>query len=76
MPLFRLLIIALIVGIGFYLYRRLTIKPPAPKPKPPQARPTQAVKCELCGLHVPEHEAIRRDNHSYCCQDHADKAAQ
>lgn len=73
MPLFRLLIIALVVGVGFYIYRRLTIKPPAKKP--PQVHSTQTVKCELCGLHIPEHEAIHRDNHIYCCQDHADKAA-
>ncbi len=73
MPLFRLLIIALVVGAGFYLYRRLTLKPPAKKP--PQVRSTQAVKCELCGLHIPEDEAIHRGNQIYCCQDHADKAA-
>lgn len=72
MPLFRLLIIALIIGLGFYLYRRLTARP-APQ-KPPKVHSTQAVKCELCGLHIPENEAIRRDNHLYCCQDHADKS--
>ena len=73
MPLFRLLIIALIIGGIFYIYRRLKNAPS--KPQQPQERSTHAVKCELCGLHVPEHEAVRRDNHIYCCRDHADKAA-
>ncbi len=74
MPLFRLLIITLIIGAGYYLYRRLTLKPP---PKPPQTDSTtdstHAVKCALCGLHVPDNEAIRRNSQTYCCQEHADR---
>jgi len=74
MPLFRLLIIALIIGGIIYLYRRLKDRP-SPQQRPTQERSTRAVKCELCGLHIPEHEAVRRNNRIYCCQDHADKAA-
>jgi uncharacterized protein len=74
MPLFRLLIIALIIGGIIYLYRRITNQRSVQK-QHPEERSTSAVKCELCGLHVPEHEAVRRNNHIYCCQDHADKAA-
>jgi uncharacterized protein len=73
MPLFRLFIIALIIGGVIYLYRRIKGRPPTQQQ--PQERSTRAVKCELCGLHVPEHEAVRRDDHVYCCRDHADKAA-
>lgn len=72
MPLFRLLIITLIIGGIFFIYRRLKGKPPAQQP--PLEHSTRALKCELCGLHIPEHEAVRRDNHIYCCQEHADKA--
>ncbi len=73
MPLFRLLIITLVIGVGFYIYRRLTMKPPPPT-NSTQVNSTHAVKCALCGLHVPDDEAIRRNNQTYCCQDHADKS--
>jgi uncharacterized protein len=74
MPLFKLLILIIVVAGAFYIYRRIKGKPAAPQP-PQEMRSTRAVKCELCGLHVPEEEAVRRDHHVYCCQDHADKAS-
>lgn len=74
MPILRLLIIALIIGGLVYLYRRLTRASSRNEQLPPQARSTHALKCELCGLHVPEEEVVRREGHVYCCQDHANKA--
>lgn len=71
----KLLILILIIGGIFYIYRRIKASQATPPPPQQPQRSTHAVKCELCGLHVPEHEAVRRDNHLYCCQDHADKAA-
>lgn len=28
------------------------------------------LRCAHCGLHVPENEAIRFEQHSYCCEQH------
>ncbi len=70
--MFKLLILIVIIGGVYYFYRRVKGKPPAAQP--PVERSTRAVKCELCGLHIPEQEAVHANNHIYCCQDHANKA--
>jgi uncharacterized protein len=33
------------------------------------------LRCEYCGLHVPESEAVRADGHMYCCKEHQIAAA-
>ncbi|MCG6887627.1 MAG: hypothetical protein LJE74_10485 [Proteobacteria bacterium] len=30
----------------------------------------QMVRCHHCGLHIPQDEALRADNHWYCNQEH------
>ncbi len=32
---------------------------------------TIMLKCDECGLHVPEHEAIKQGNHVFCSLEHA-----
>jgi len=32
---------------------------------------TKMLKCDECGLHVPEHEAIKQGNHAFCSLEHA-----
>ncbi len=32
---------------------------------------TKMLKCEECGLHIPEHEAIRQGDHVFCSLEHA-----
>ncbi len=32
---------------------------------------TQMLKCEECGLHIPDHEAIKQGNHVFCSLEHA-----
>jgi len=34
---------------------------------------TRTVRCEHCGLHVPEDEAVRRDGHDFCGWEHAEE---
>ncbi|MES9868512.1 MAG: PP0621 family protein [Sedimenticola sp.] len=31
------------------------------------------VRCEHCGTHIPESEAVSREGKNYCCPEHADK---
>lgn len=32
---------------------------------------TRMLKCDECGLHIPEHEAIKQGNHVFCSLEHA-----
>ncbi len=32
---------------------------------------TQMLKCDECGLHIPEHEAIKQGNLVFCSLEHA-----
>lgn len=41
-----------------------------PQPRP-RRRVSNMVRCEQCGLHLPEKEAIRRHGHSFCSREHA-----
>ncbi len=31
----------------------------------------QMLKCDECGLHIPEHEAVKQGNHVFCSLEHA-----
>jgi uncharacterized protein len=33
---------------------------------------TRMRRCAHCGLHIPETEAVRRDEEYFCCREHAD----
>lgn len=70
----RLLLIAAIVAVGWYLYRQMNLPdgsrgggtggvPPAP----PQ---TAVAKCLECGVHAPESSGVRYQNMFFCCPDH------
>ncbi len=36
-----------------------------------QNNKTKMLKCDECGLHIPEHEAIKQGNHAFCSLEHA-----
>ena len=69
MPLFRLLILALIVGAGFYLYRRIKFAKFS-RLQQKESKSTQVVKCQTCGLHIPKADAIEHNQQFFCCQEH------
>lgn len=69
MYLLRFILIALAVWLAVQLVRRLLRKPGKP------ARTTKAVthrmvRCERCGLHVPEREAVREGERFFCSVEH------
>lgn len=70
----RLLLLAAIVAVGWYLYRQWNLpaggQGGAPG-TPPQAPPPQNVtRCLECGIHVPESNGVRYQNMFFCCPEH------
>ena len=72
MGLFRLLFIALAIGLVIMLLRRLRgPKRPQGESQPPQYDPM--VRCAHCGVHLPRDRAVRsKDGHYYCSPEHRD----
>lgn len=33
--------------------------------------PSSTIKCEYCGVYIPQQEAIRKQDHYYCSEKHA-----
>lgn len=69
----RLLLIAAIVAVGWYLYRRLVIRPGSANPPatPPVATGEDAVtRCAQCGVHVPDKSGVRYQTLFFCSPEH------
>lgn len=71
--LMRLLLLVGLIGLAYFLIKRFLI-PTKPAKKNPESFQSM-VRCDHCGLHVPQPEAIaRRDNTGdkfYCSDEHA-----
>jgi uncharacterized protein len=65
----RLVLLLAIIAVAVLVYRSLTSARRAP-PKRPRALPTQMLRCDYCGLHVPEEEALRVAGRNYCSEEH------
>lgn len=72
MGLFRLLAIVFVIWLIVHFAKRLL----SSRDKLPDRQKTdkisRMVRCEKCGLHVPEHEAIQHQGHYFCCKAHQD----
>ena len=70
MNLIRLIVIALII----YLVARIIKGWAANKNSKTsnKAQETKMVRCEVCQLHIPEDEALQKNGHFYCSQEHLD----
>lgn len=76
MGLIRLLILIAIIWLIVVIAKRL-LASGRRLSEERQARIAEAqnmVRCEACGLHVPEDEAIREGPHRYCSESHRDGA--
>ncbi|MDP1709046.1 MAG: PP0621 family protein [Gammaproteobacteria bacterium] len=69
MNLLRLIFIALVVWVLVALVRSYLRR--AAAPKQPQRIGT-IVRCAKCGLHVPQGEALLKDERYYCSASHRD----
>ena len=71
----KYLLVALVIGIAWHLWRSKRVAPPPPARKPlPQ--PETMVHCEHCGVHLPQSEAIGWRGHYYCSQAHLAAASE
>ncbi|HHA18490.1 MAG TPA: hypothetical protein ENK70_02155 [Methylophaga sp.] len=62
--------ILVLIAIGLLLYVIISNFLRKNRKLPPKSITEQMVKCEQCGLHILEQEAIQSDNHFYCSQEH------
>ncbi|MDZ7662345.1 PP0621 family protein [Thiohalophilus sp.] len=74
--LLRVIVLALLIWLVIRLYQRFKALARArstnsSKPGRPVENPVEnMVRCEQCGTHVPEKEALKRDGHYYCSRAH------
>lgn len=71
----KYLLVLVVVMVAFHIWRNNRISEQAHKPpRPPRqkglAAPVAMVACPVCGTHLPEEEAIRGREGSYCCLEH------
>ncbi len=67
MIIMRLLVLAGLVGLAYFLLKRFLT--PAPPQKKSQESFQPMVRCDYCGLHLPQQEAIMRAGEKYYCSD-------
>ncbi|MDX1810495.1 MAG: PP0621 family protein [Gammaproteobacteria bacterium] len=77
MGLVRVITIGLVIWLGWMLYRRFILQKKN-IPSNAKAKQTDNVaamrQCAVCGVHVPQEEALYKNNKYYCCQQHSDQA--
>lgn len=73
----RLLLIALIAYLIYWLLRRAhPLPPPRERPWNSQNNSTQGIlmrRCAQCGIHIPDNEAVAAQGRYFCCAAHRDQ---
>ena len=67
------LLLLVVLVVAYLLWRNARLERPADKRPParPAASPQEMVSCPVCGLHLPEPDAVRgADGRFYCCNEH------
>lgn len=70
MSIIRLILLAIAVWLAFRIYRNWKRSAPPLAEPPPPSRIGTMVPCDLCGLHIPDSEAVRTLDHTYCSDEH------
>lgn len=72
----KLLLVLIVVLGGLWLLRRSRAKPPpADRSQSPASQPAiSVVHCALCGVHVPQDDAVAEGNRWFCCIEHQRRA--
>jgi len=70
--LLRVIVLALLIWLVIRLYQRFKALARERSTKSSQpGRPIEnMVRCEQCGTHIPEKDALKRDGHYYCSRAH------
>jgi len=71
MSLIRLIVIALIIYLVIQIFKRWSANKKA-QTTVYQEKTQKMVQCEVCQLHLPENEALKRNNKFFCSQEHLD----
>lgn len=66
MGLFRIIFLAILVGTGVWLWRRLTRSTFISKPNSTGTM----VRCAQCDVHLPQERALQKDQQWYCSREH------
>ncbi len=66
MMLIRLIIFVVLVSLVIMIYRRLT----APSKQTSTITNASMKKCAHCGVHMPESDAIEKENLFFCSEEH------
>lgn len=70
----RLLIGIALIAIAYWGWRQLQQKLSERGAANDAGHSIATVRCELCGMHVPQQQARRHNAHWYCCQEHLQEA--
>lgn len=78
----KYLLVLIVVLIVFWIWRsgrdaldQSLRQRPRDADKPTGSPPRlEMVRCEVCGLHLPEAEAVRAESHYYCGVEHLNQA--
>jgi len=73
MGLFRLLALIFIVWLVIHFAKRLLATRKRTDATGKKEKIANMVRCEVCGLHIPEKEAIHHGEHYFCSEAHRDK---
>lgn len=68
----RYLLLAVVLWLLFYTLRRYIRRRRDNKPAKPASHSMDMVACHHCGVHLPQDEAIYKDDHYYCCKEHSE----
>lgn len=74
---FLVLIAVLLIAFWFWRAAREAARgEPPPGPAKPTAEPPrlEMVRCETCGIHLPESDAVRANAAYYCSVEHLNQA--
>lgn len=69
----KFLVLLLVLVVAYMVWRngRIAARGDAPRPPAPPALPQEMVACEVCGLHLPEADAVAgQDGRHFCSQEH------
>ena len=74
MGLIRILLIVLLIWVAWRLLRQALLPGPGAGSGSGEANrgdsPTRMVRCAQCGVHLPEQEAVHKDDHFFCGKEH------
>ena len=76
MGLFRLLFWIAIICAAVWVWRRYISAPKAARQSTRQQDAAPMVRCDHCGVHVPQAKALKQDQHWFCSQTHLEQGTQ